>query len=164
MRDDLDEVINSAAYSVYRRWKAYAEPEDLRQEMWVWALAQDGPALETSEEAPLVAKLAAVGEIYARRQKAASGGYSPSDEYFYSVASLRALLPLAVMDVVMPSIDVATMLADVKAAYKKLSTKYRVLLAEYVADEEAADPIGVARGLRLMQRNLGGRRPRRNNL
>ncbi len=182
MRGDLANLIDGAAYGVYKRYRAHTTPEDLRQEMWAWALAQDEAKLEELEARLLGYKLRDAGEIYARKEKAAKGGYSPADEVFYSLRSLRELLPLAVTSTpvvlrregeaggggttpgLAPSMEFETALADLRKAYRHLSSKYRQILADHVSDPEASDEVQVARALRYMQRKLGGRRPRKESL
>lgn len=181
VRSDLANLIDAAAYIIWKRYRGVTEPADIRQEMWAWVLTQKPTKVEELDARVLGYKLRDAGELYARKEKAARGGYSPSDEVFYSITTLRELLPLAVSTEpvalrregeatgsytpgVSPSMEFETTLADVRRAYRRLSTKYREILAEYVADPDASDEVQVRRALRYMQRKLGGRRPRKENL
>ena len=178
MRDDLANLIDAAAYIVYRRHRSHTEPADIRQEMWAWILEQDQAKVDELEPHKLTGKLRDAGEVYARREKAAKGGYQASDEVFYGVRTLRELLPLAITSEPVTlrvegeegaksgggtptSMEFETTLADVRRAYKKISVKYRQILADYVSDPLSADDSAVSRALRFMQRKLGGRRPRK---
>lgn len=178
MRDDLANLIDSAAYIVYKRHRSHTEPEDIRQEMWVWILAQDPTRVDELEEHKLVWKLRDAGEVYARRERASARGYKPDDEVFYSMRTLRDLLPLAVTtdpEVLRregeegakssggdaTSMEFETTVADLRRAYKKLSAKYRDILAKHVSDPLGSDDVAVTRALRFMQRKLGGKKPRK---
>lgn len=180
MREDLANLIDSAAYAVWKRYKSFTEAADLRQEMWVWALAQDEERLTEYEAHKLTWKLRDAGEVYARKEKAAKGGYEPDDEVFYSLRTLRELLPLAVTDVPITlravesegkrsggtpqSMEFETALADMRRAFKRLSSKYQLILGTYVESPDDADEVAVTRALRFMQRRLGGKRPKREKL
>lgn len=180
MRDDLGSLIDGAAYVIYKRYRAYTEAADLRQEMWAWVLAQPAERLEELDTRKLSYKLRDAGEVYARKDKAAKVGYLPTDEVFYGITTIRELLPIAVSDetVVLrkeneegrvvksgpPKVmEYETAVADLRKAYRRLSSKYRTVLAKYVAGVEV-DEVQVNRALRFMQRKLGGRRPMRGDL
>lgn len=179
MRGDLPNLIDSATYTIWKRYRGVTEPDDLRQEMWAWILTQKPARILELDAKVLGYKLRDAGEIYARKEKAQKAGYSPSDEVFYGMRALRELLPLAVdtEPVVLrregeggpstgigPSMEFETSVADLRKAYRRLSSKYRVILAEYVSDPDSADEVQVTRALRYMQRKLGGRRPRKEDL
>lgn len=176
MRDDLETLINETAYRIVRRFRNFVEPEDVRQEMRLWAYARKNyvTGLKTFH---LTRALQRVGEGYARKEKAAKTGYSPADEVFYSMGVLRELLPIAVTDepVVLrgvnpddkqgarragstPAFEYETAIADVRKAYKALPDEKRLVLLLYVAGKEVP-AVEVTRAVRGMQRRLGGRRP-----
>jgi hypothetical protein len=177
VRDDLDNLIDAAAYVVYRRHRSHTDPADIRQEMWVWVLAQDATRVDELEPHKLTWKLRDAGEVYARKEKAAKGGYVDSDEVFYSMRTLRDLLPLAITTEPVTlraegdeggsrsgealSMEFETTLADVRRAFRKVSSKYREVLALSVTDPLGVDDAAVTRALRFMQRKLGGRKPRK---
>lgn len=176
MRDDLTQLINKAAYQLYRRYRAYVEAEDIRQEMWVWVAARVAK-VEDMPTFKLRYKLLDAGGTYCRREKAAKSGYSPDDEVFYGLPLLRELLPFAVRDlpIVLKGVDdtntstarkaaagvsmsYETAVADVRAAFNWLRDPYRAVLRAY-ADGDEVSAGEVTRALRAMQRKLGGRRP-----
>lgn len=175
--EEMADVINHTAYMVWRRHKQHTDAEDIRQEMWTWTVAQDPKKLKALDERQLMWRLRDAGEVYARKERAAARGYKPEDEVFYSIATLRELLPLAVdttpivlkrdgENVKRSSSDPAgmefeTAIADIRKAYWRLSSKYRLALADAVENPDSVDDVVVTRALRFMQRKLGGRRPRR---
>src|SRR5256885_12085507 len=95
----LGDYVKSVAGRVAHRYRGYVEPEDLRQELALWALEHPRAAAEYIAEAEegdtrrLMRSLYNAAESYARGCKAAAEGYAASDEYFYGVAQLRELLP-----------------------------------------------------------------------
>src|SRR6266480_3745572 len=91
--DCVDEAARTIAKS--RRWRRWVEYDDVMMEMWVWVYGHPAKtnALVTGDRWWLVRRLRTVGERFARREKAARTGYLPGDEYFYSPAQVRALLP-----------------------------------------------------------------------
>jgi len=177
LRSDLPALIDTAAYLVYRRHRGHTEPEDIRQEMWTWILAQNTTRVNDLEPHVLTWKLRDAGEVYARREKAAKGGYQPSDEVFYSTRTLRDLLPLAIGTEPVTlraegdeggsrsgeplSMEFETTLIDVRRAYRKVSSKYREVMLRSVVDPLSVDDVQLFRALRFMQRKLGGRRPQK---
>lgn len=178
MRSDLKGIIDKAAYAIYRRYRLWADCEDIRQEMWVWASRQPPDALEAMETNPLRWKLKDAGEAYARREKAARSGYTGDDEVFYAMRVIRELLPQAMSTTpdVLPGVDdregskppkgtahafeYETAIADLRAAYQTLPADERDLLHDY-ADGGDVPELDVTRAIRRMQRKLGGRRPTR---
>lgn len=182
MRTDLANLISSAARGVYRRYRAWCEEEDIRQEMWAWALRQptyvDNIGVNT-----LKRRLYGAGEVYARREKATKSGYSPDDEQFYSLAVIRELLPQVVdsepptmrgvddrdsrsarRSASGPGMELETVLADLRKAYSGLGPLDQAVLlvaagAQGHPDPPTADEVNVI--LRRMQRALGGRKPKR---
>lgn len=177
LRPDLEPAIAGVAYTIFRRYRRWVDPEDLRQEMYAWAVAQNATRLDEMPASSLRWRLRDVADHYARGEKAAKTGYSTDDEVFYALRVLRELLPHAVTDVpiamrgvdervggsgrkagAVPSMDYETAIADLRKAYKGLSDRYRGVLARYAegASEAEAD---VNKALRALQRMLGGRRP-----
>jgi hypothetical protein len=97
----LGDYVKSVAGRVAHRYRGFVEPEDLRQELALWALEHPRAAAEYLAEAEdgdtrrLMRSLYNAAESYARGCKASSEGYAASDEYFYSLGQLRELLPEA---------------------------------------------------------------------
>lgn len=178
MRSDLTHLINAASYGVYRRYKAYTDAEDIRQEMWLWVKAQSQRKLEQLPVSILRRRLRDVGEKYARREKAHKTGYDPDDEVFYSLTMIRNLLPWIVdpeLPVLRgvddrqtstarraaagPGMELETVVVDLRRAFSRLEPVEREYLHEHV-EATGADPEAVTTVIRKMQRALGGRQPR----
>ncbi len=92
-------VIGAQAYSVAQRFKGQVEQEDLEQEGWVWVCEHPGKMKdhESNEDSGLAAyrlsqDVWGVMDRYARREKAARGGYQPEDELFVSDAVINIAL------------------------------------------------------------------------
>lgn len=179
MRDDLEDLINTTAYRVYRRYRQWTECADIRQEMWLWAAGQTEAALAGFEASKLRWRLHDVGAAYARAEKATRSGYHKDDEVFYGIRVIRELLPVAVDDtpVVLrgvneserssgrragatPAMDYETAIADLRRAYRGLPDLQRSTLRKYAAGNDM-DEAAVSAALRMMQRRLGGRKPQR---
>jgi DNA-directed RNA polymerase specialized sigma24 family protein len=179
MRTDLTHLISGIAHSIHRRYRQYAEAEDLRQEMWVWAYAQPKMKLDSLSTGTLRRRLWDVGLDYARREKAVKSGYDPDDEKFYSITVIRELLPWVVdpeppilrgvddrqtsnarRSAAGPAMELETVVVDLRKAYNRLSLRDRMILQTQVefGMSEASD---VDAALRKMQRALGGRKPKR---
>lgn len=165
-----------AARPIYRRYRRYVQPDDLRQEAWAWALEHTDwvrQALERSD-AYLVRRLRSVAERYARREKAAAGGYSPADEAYYSLSRIMELLPDALDPQATPPTgqgsevhtnselygEWETSLADIRAALKRLPAGSIQDLRGWV-DSGMPEPTPghIRPTLRHMQTSLGGPRP-----
>lgn len=179
VRDDLEDLINTTAYRVYRRYRQWTEAADIRQEMWLWAMSVPEGAMSTMEKNRLRWKLHDSGLAYARAEKATRSGYHADDEVYYAIRVIRELLPVAIDDtpVVLrgvneaerssgrragaaPAMDYETAIADLRKAYRRLPDPQRTLLAGYVEGADV-DEAAVNAALRSMQRRLGGRKPQR---
>lgn len=177
MRDDLEDLINTTAYRVYRRYRRWTEAADIRQEMWAYAVGLSDVRLSTIEAGTLRWRLHDAGEKYARREKATRSGYHADDEVYYGIRVIRELLPVAIDDepVVLRAVNEAergagkragtnvpleyeTAVADLRKAYRGLPEGRQTILREY-AEGADVDETLVTAALRSMQRKLGGRRP-----
>lgn len=177
MRDDLEDLINTTAYRLYKRYRRWVEASDVRQEMWVYVAGLTDERLETIEPGTLRWRLHDAGERYARREKATRSGYSVDDEVYYGLRVIRELLPVAIDDtpVVMRGVDDSqgvttrrsppgagmdyeTAVADLRRAYRGLTKERRKVLSDY-AEGKDVDEASVTSAMRSMQRKLGGRRP-----
>lgn len=171
MRDDLDDLIGQAAYRTVRRYRGFVEPEDVRQEMWAWVLARK--TYVNGLEVPYLGrKLQNVGEAYGRKEKAAKTGYSPSDEFFYSFAVLREMLPVVLAGELptlkgvndedkqsarragaSTSMEYETVLVDLRKTFNMLPAHHQKALIGF-----EAGGVAVTRGFQAWQRKLGGRK------
>lgn len=178
MREDLETLIEATSPHIHRRYRQWVELEDVQQEMWKWAYEQKESNINKLSKFLLKQRLYRAGERYARKEKAIRSGYDVGDEHFYSIASLRELLPLALAPAgansspvddrdsktarrgaAGPGMELETALADVRRAYNRVSGVDQLALASYVAGDGGTPAVDAA--LRRMQRALGGRKPRR---
>lgn len=91
---DVAPYLTRASRIVVKRLGRWVEHRDLVQEGWAWCY--DNPEqVQTllAEPWKLVSRLRTVLDRHGRRVKAASAGYDPQDEQFYSLPQLRAILP-----------------------------------------------------------------------
>lgn len=174
---------------VRRYWPWVTEP-DVSLYLWRWYRdngSRIDALLQAGETAAVTRKLRTQAERYAREEKALQEGYSPSDEVFYSLRTLREILPDALDPNAIPSqqwreVSVATSklgygeweagIADVRRALAQMSPNDRILLAaryrlglspDDMAQVRNVDTATVyaqlGRALRRLQRRLGGPAP-----
>ncbi len=103
------ELAHSVANTIYRRYKAYVERDDIKQEILAWSLSRNiYLALELSEvdsdkrkhnEQRIAWQMRRVAERYARKEKANKSGYQTSDEAYYESATVGQLLPFVIASV-----------------------------------------------------------------
>lgn len=167
-------LVATATKTVYRRYRRYTTWNDISQEQWLWLCSNPAHALDMLDvsETQLWAKLRAVAERYARKEKAAKAGYREEDEYFYSIVRIAELLPDA-MDpsATTPKVPIETRtvadfgwmewetgIADVRSALTRLSAPLRATLADCHLHGVDVDPDEYRKALRGLQRILGGAR------
>lgn len=167
---DVGAAVASAARQTAWLFPGFVDREELEQEGWAHFLAhrdrytQGDPAYAQHNG---VRALRGVMSAYARRQKAASLGYEPGDEFFYHRTLVEALLPAVVLgDRERPVLgsperaakgdpaeggEYVAMRADVEMAWERadLTEAQRRLLVDYYvagfSQEEMAQALGVAR-------------------
>lgn len=166
---DLTDMIGSCAGSVWRRFSQWAEKDDLIQEGWVWALenrAQVDEWLESNQPGLVAYWLKKAMTRYARKEKADRSGYSGEDEFFYSLPSLRRLLPIVLLSdgaqgsVVDDSVRVPTnrvsytphgefeaIRGDLRTAFRALDQTDRELLWAFYVEEVPADALAAVEGV-----------------
>lgn len=95
----LEDMVERVATQVKRAFPQ-VDRNDIRQEVWIWALENADKVEAWLEEGgkrahgSLYTALRRAGTAYATREKAAIVGYDPDDLHYYSLAQLRELLPL----------------------------------------------------------------------
>lgn len=91
----LEPLIAGVAARYYHRYPMVS-PDDVRQELWLWSTSREEKVREYLEDGNtrrLRNRLDAVGRGYCDAEKARIVGYSTDDLYFYSVETIRELLP-----------------------------------------------------------------------
>jgi DNA-directed RNA polymerase specialized sigma24 family protein len=104
------DLVPSVANSIYRRYKAYVEKDDVKQELMAWAMTRaEDHTLDLMEpiedrrkhnEQRIAWQMRRVAERYVRKEKAAKSGYQTNDEAYYESATLGQLLPFVIASVV----------------------------------------------------------------
>lgn len=99
MNEELRVMIEKVASSVKKQFPQ-VDREDIRQEIWIWALEKDDKVSDYLDGGKagrrmLWSALRRAGVSYAAVEKARVLGYDPADQFHYSVGQLRELLPLA---------------------------------------------------------------------
>lgn len=152
---EIDVVISVVARRLLGKHHSEDDPQDLAQELWAWLLKKprrlegvvetvDEPDDHKRELAYLEHNLTRAGDVIVRKEKAARGGYRTSDEYFYSVTLVEALLEAHSNDGVLAregneyrekrtrtlssGMDVECMLADLRSALDVLDPVDRELV------------------------------------
>lgn len=94
-------AITSATKILAAKYRGYVDWQDIKQELFLWLLTHYDRAEawrerydERHAERTLVKALRNVGERYCRAEKAEWDGYSPDDEFFYSIPMVCDLLQL----------------------------------------------------------------------
>lgn len=106
----LYDLAPSVATSIYRRFAAYVEKEDVLQECYLWAIGR-GKQLDdllndpnsfqrVINEKRIAWQMRRAAERFARKEKATKSGYKIGDEAFYDTATLAQLLPHAIASAV----------------------------------------------------------------
>lgn len=99
----LTPEIEQTAGSVLKRYRRWTTREDLRQELWLFLLAdtadqrrlvRDLKKADTDRRwmRSVMLKLRAVAVTYAEAEKAAASGYHPDDVFWYSPSKVATLL------------------------------------------------------------------------
>ena len=104
------DLVPSVARTIYRRYKAYVEFDDIKQECMAWAMTRipdhTEDLMETVEakrkhnEQRIAYQMRRVAERYARKEKASKSGYQIIDEAYYDPVKLGQLLPFVIASVI----------------------------------------------------------------
>jgi hypothetical protein len=93
------DTARALAVKLAKQWRF--DPDDIRQEILLWCLQKgidgDYSRFDSEEEANQQARrdtasMRWAGERWCRKEKAATAGYHPDDEAFYSLRSLQEML------------------------------------------------------------------------
>jgi DNA-directed RNA polymerase specialized sigma24 family protein len=98
------------ARTIYRRYKAYVEFDDIKQELMAWAMTRIPDHTEDlmepveerrrHNEQRIAYQMRRVAERYARKEKASKSGYQIIDEAYYDPVKLGQLLPFVIASVI----------------------------------------------------------------
>jgi RNA polymerase sigma factor (sigma-70 family) len=100
----------SVSNTIYKRYKAHVEREDLVQECYSWAtsraewlsqqLSEENPEQRVHNESRIAWQMLRNIERYARKEKASRSGYQTNDEVYYDTATFGQLLPFVITSIV----------------------------------------------------------------
>ena len=104
------DLVPSVARTIYRRYKAYVEFDDIKQELMAWAMTRIPDHTEDlmepveerrrHNEQRIAYQMRRVAERYARKEKASKSGYQIIDEAYYDPVKLGQLLPFVIASVI----------------------------------------------------------------
>lgn len=104
------DLVPSVANTIHRRYKAYVEKDDVKQECMAWAMTRANDhnvdLMEPNEERRrhneqrIAYQMRRVAERYARKEKAMKSGYVTTDEVYYESFTLGQLLPFVIASVI----------------------------------------------------------------
>lgn len=163
----VEMVIADTVLTVYRRWRKWAEHEDINQDLWVFYLENqsqtDADLVSPESREAVCRRFIKRAERFCRREKADQCGYSLEDEVTYSRDAIENLIPAALMDDVDAPLrqfedktstgrderflEYETAVVDIRCAVDTLDEADRVMLWETFVDEMTWLEIGRKRGL-----------------
>lgn len=104
------DLVPSVANTIHRRYKAYVEKDDIKQECMAWAMTRANDhnvdLMEPNEERRrhneqrIAYQMRRVAERYARKEKAMKSGYVTTDEVYYESFTLGQLLPFVIASII----------------------------------------------------------------
>jgi RNA polymerase sigma factor (sigma-70 family) len=99
----IEDFIPAISLSIFRKFKGWAERDDIKQELYLWAWArlglfddqlnEENKDKREHNERRIAFQMRRVAEKYARKEKARKAGYQISDEAFYDTAVIARLMP-----------------------------------------------------------------------
>jgi RNA polymerase sigma factor (sigma-70 family) len=99
----MADLVPAVANSIARRFKGWVERDDIKQELYLWALGRQSQYLDQLNEenkekreysvSRIAYQMRRIAEKYARREKARKAGYQTTDEAFYDTATIAQLMP-----------------------------------------------------------------------
>lgn len=182
--DEVERVATSAARKARNRFYGYVELEDMLQEARL-ALHQNKRKvhewIDAGDSKRLFRYIHKQCALYGHKEKAAAVGYRMEDLFFYSIKTLRLVIP-TVLEAWSGDQDALTdfsdpsLLVDVQTALQGLTeADYQIVCWAFQGDPEeeagyalVADRLGITAGaarqrvtriLRRMQETLGGENP-----
>ena len=106
----LYDLVPSVSFVIARKFKGWIDPEDIKQECYLWAIGRgqqftdllNEPDLKKREhnEKRIVYQMRRVAERYARKEKARKAGYKVGDEAFYDTTIIAQLIPFVIASIV----------------------------------------------------------------
>lgn len=104
------DLVPSVAHAITRRYRAYVEFDDVKQECYQWALtrttylneqlSEENEEQRRHNEQRIAWQMRRNAERYARREKANKSGYQTADEAYYESPTLGQLLPFVIASII----------------------------------------------------------------
>lgn len=152
--EDVFDLIDGVTASLTRRYRQFTQPDDIRQELRLYAwkkrnkfaeyLVRESEGSKRAGEAAFMKSIMRWGEKYCRREKAKIIGYQPSDEFFYNPGLVETLIAAGVQGMSVLANQTTTrantdpaeggnavvMIIDVATALDRLEPEQKHLLLE----------------------------------
>jgi RNA polymerase sigma factor (sigma-70 family) len=106
----LYELVPSVAYVIARKFKNWIDPEDIKQECYLWAIGRGKQFTDLLNEPDfnkrihnekrIAYQMQRMAERFARKEKARKSGYKTTDEAFYDTATIAQLIPFVIASIV----------------------------------------------------------------
>ena len=106
----LYELVPSVTYSIVSRFKGWVDPEDVRQECYLWAIGRGQQFTDLLNEPDynkrihnekrIAYQMQRMAERFARKEKARKAGYKTTDEAFYDTSTIAQLIPFVIASIV----------------------------------------------------------------
>lgn len=106
----LYQLVPSVSYVISRKFKGWADRDDIKQECYLWAigrseqfnelLSEPDVAKREQNERRIAYQMRRMAERFARKEKARKAGYKTSDEAFYDTSTIAQLIPFVIASVV----------------------------------------------------------------
>lgn len=165
------DLIDTEAASVWRKYAQWAGREDIKQEMYTWALSHTEKVDEwLAEDPPRFASLGRalfrVGSKYAKDEKAHQSGYEPGDIFDYTPGVIANMLPEALGDIYgirtqPPEVsargggkpanergDFTIICMEIRWAFDRLNDDDQYALVQYYVNDMTFDELAPELGLR----------------
>ena len=106
----VPDIVTSVSNSIFRRFRAYVERDDVKQECYAWyysraehfnqLLSEENTVQRVINEKRMAWQMRRHCERYARKEKANKSGYKIGDESFYDTVTLAQLLPHVIASII----------------------------------------------------------------
>jgi hypothetical protein len=162
----LYELVPSVAYVISRKFKGWVDPQDIKQECFLWAIGrgqqftdllnEPEPNKREQNEKRIAYQMQRMAERFARKEKARKAGYRTTDEAFYDTATIAQLIPFVITSIVEGTV--------LEQAQDILQMRYHdnytlQQIAQYLECATSTADRRSTSALRRLQDRLGGKSP-----
>lgn len=106
----LYELVPSVSFVISRKFKNWIDPEDIKQECYLWAIGRGQQFTDllnepdynkrVHNEKRIAYQMQRMAERFARKEKARKAGYKTTDEAFYDTTTIAQLIPFVIASIV----------------------------------------------------------------